>query len=51
MDIKNILAHCDHTLLKPEATWGQIQAICDEGLRQRVHPRRLCEAGQRLCGQ
>ncbi len=33
MDIKNILAHCDHTLLKPEATWGQIQAICDEGLR------------------
>ena len=32
MDIKNILAHCDHTLLKQEATWEQIKAICDEGL-------------------
>ena len=33
MDVTNILAHCDHTLLKPEATWEQIKAICDEGLR------------------
>ena len=33
MDIKNILAHCDHTLLKPESTWAQIKAICDEGLK------------------
>ena len=32
MDVKNILAHCDHTLLKPESTWEQIKAICDEGL-------------------
>ena len=33
MDIKNILAHCDHTLLKPESTWEQIRAICDEGMK------------------
>ena len=33
MDVKNILAHCDHTLLKPEATWPQVQALCDEALR------------------
>ena len=33
MDIKNILAHCDHTLLKPESTWEQIRAVCDEGLK------------------
>jgi len=32
MDTKNILAHCDHTLLKPEATWPQIQALCDEAV-------------------
>ena len=33
MDIKNILAHCDHTLLKPESTWEQIKALCDEGMK------------------
>ncbi|HIW94360.1 MAG TPA: deoxyribose-phosphate aldolase [Candidatus Flavonifractor merdipullorum] len=32
MDIKNILAHCDHTLLKQTATWAQIKTICDEGM-------------------
>ncbi len=31
MDTKEILRHCDHTLLKQEATWAQIQQICDEG--------------------
>lgn len=31
MDKKDILRHCDHTLLKQEATWAQIQQICDEG--------------------
>lgn len=31
MDTKEILSHCDHTLLKPEATWGQIREICDDG--------------------
>ena len=31
MDKKEILRHCDHTLLKQEATWEQIKKICDEG--------------------
>ena len=31
MDTKEILRHCDHTLLKQEATWEQIKKICDEG--------------------
>ena len=33
MDIKEILAHCDHTLLKPESTWAQIKEVCDDGLK------------------
>ena len=33
MDVKEILAHCDHTLLKPEATWEQIRTVCDDGLK------------------
>lgn len=32
MDLKEILAKCDHTLLKQESTWEQIQKICDEGM-------------------
>lgn len=28
-----ILKRCDHTLLKPECTWEQIQALCDDGIR------------------
>ena len=31
MDVKQILACCDHTLLKQEAGWEQIKALCDEG--------------------
>ena len=33
MDIQKILSHCDHTLLKPEATWAQIKEVCDDGLK------------------
>ncbi len=29
---KEILARVDHTLLKPEATWEEVKALCDEGL-------------------
>ena len=32
MDIANILAHVEHTLLKPEATWEQIKTLCDEAM-------------------
>ena len=30
---EEILAKVDHTLLKPEATWPQVQALCDEAMR------------------
>ena len=32
MTREEILSHVDHTLLKPEATWSQIQTICDEAI-------------------
>lgn len=33
MDIKEILAHVDHTLLSQTATWEEIKQICDDGIR------------------
>ncbi len=33
MEIKEILAHVDHTLLSVEATWNEIKAIIDDGIR------------------
>ena len=33
MDIKEILSYCDHTLLSQTATWAEIQAICDDGMK------------------
>lgn len=33
MDIKNILAKCDHTLLTQSATWEDIKKICDDGMK------------------
>ena len=33
---EEILARVDHTLLKPEATWPQIQALCDEAVKYRT---------------
>ena len=33
MDIKEILAKVDHTLLAQDATWEQIRAICDDGMK------------------
>jgi len=33
MELSEILAVCDHTLLSPTATWADIQKICDEGMR------------------
>lgn len=32
MDKKEILGKVDHTLLKQDATWEQIKALCDEGI-------------------
>ncbi len=33
MEIKEILSKCDHTLLSQTATWEDIRAICDDGMR------------------
>ena len=33
MEVKDILAKCDHTLLSPTATWADIRAICDDGMK------------------
>ena len=33
MDIKTILSYCDHTLLAQTATWEEIKAICDDGIK------------------
>ncbi len=33
MEISEILAKCDHTLLAQTATWDEIKAICDDGMK------------------
>ena len=33
MDVKKILKHVDHTLLKQTATWEDIKQICDDGIK------------------
>lgn len=32
MDMKEILAKCDHTILKQTAKWNDIKKLCDEGI-------------------
>ena len=33
MELKDILAKCDHTLLGQAATWNDIKGICDDGMK------------------
>ena len=33
MEIKDILSKVDHTLLAQSATWSEIKAICDDGMK------------------
>ena len=33
MNINEILSKCDHTLLSQSATWDDIKAICDDGIK------------------
>ena len=33
MELSQILAKCDHTLLNQAATWADIKAICDDGMK------------------
>ena len=37
---EEILSKVDHTLLKPEATWPQIQALCDDAIK--YHTASVC---------
>ena len=36
MDIQKILSLCDHTLLSQTATWAEIRALCDDGMKYRT---------------
>ena len=40
MELKDILAKCDHTLLAQTATWAEIKAICDDGMK--YHTASVC---------
>ena len=40
MELSKMLAMVDHTLLKPEATWAQIQQICDDAMK--YHTATVC---------
>ena len=40
MELSEILAACDHTLLAQTATWAGIRAICDVGLK--YHTASVC---------
>lgn len=40
MDIKEILSRCDHTLLAQTATWADIQALIDDGIK--FHTASVC---------
>ena len=40
MELKDILAACDHTLLAQTATWAEIKAICDDGMK--YHTASVC---------
>ena len=33
MEVKEILSKCDHTLLAQTATWEEIRALCDDGMK------------------
>ncbi len=40
MELSQILAKCDHTLLAQTATWEQVKAICDDGIK--YHTASVC---------
>ena len=39
-ELKNILSRVDHTLLPKGATWNEIKAICDDGMK--YHTASVC---------
>ena len=40
MNLNDILSKCDHTLLTQTATWEEIKAICDDGMK--YHTASVC---------
>ena len=36
MELSQILSKCDHTLLATTATWADIKAICDDGMKYKT---------------
>ena len=40
MELSQILAKCDHTLLAQTATWPEIKAVCDDGMK--YHTASVC---------
>ena len=40
MELNEILAKCDHTLLAQTATWEEIRAVCDDGMK--YHTASVC---------
>ena len=36
MELSQILAKCDHTLLAQTATWAEIKSICDDGMKYKT---------------
>ena len=36
MELSQILSRCDHTLLAQAATWEEIRAICDDGMKYKT---------------
>ena len=36
MELSEILAKCDHTLLAQTATWAEIRALCDDGMKYKT---------------
>ena len=40
MELSKILAACDHTLLAQTATWADIRAVCDDGMK--YHTASVC---------
>ena len=40
MELTDILAKCDHTLLTQTATWAEIKGVCDDGMK--YHTASVC---------
>lgn len=56
MEINETVSKVDHTLLRQEATWEQIRALCDEGIKNGVAsvcipPSYVRQAAEYLCGR